>query len=66
MAVQLQRISDEEAANRHAAIHFARHSARLEGIALPPSLEIINQSFISGHIDDAEHVRRCLEAIDCA
>lgn len=66
MAVQLQRISDDDRANRRSAIDFARHNVRLEGISLIPTLEILNQAFINGQIDDAEHVRRCLEAIHCA
>lgn len=66
MAVQPARISDEESANRHMAINFARHSVRLEGITLIPALDTINLSFVKGDIDEAEHVRRCLEAIDCA
>lgn len=66
MEIQRQQISDEERASRLAAIEFARRSVRLEGIILHPALNALNQSFINGDIDDAEHVRRCLEAIDAA
>lgn len=63
MTTLLRRISDEERANRQAAIDFAQRSVRLEGIALPPALVALNQLFINGEIDDAEHAQACLEVI---
>ena len=66
MAIQPQQISDEERASRLAAIEFARRSVRLEGITLHPALTALNQAFINGEIDDTEHARRGLEAIDAA
>ncbi len=66
MTTQLQRISDEERASRQAAIDFAKRSVRLEGITLLPALAAINQLFINGEIDDAEHAQGCLAIIAAA
>ena len=57
-------IDAEERARRQAAIDFARGSVRFEGVILPPELEAINQRYIEGHIDSAEHSRLCLAFID--
>lgn len=57
-------IDNDEKTRRKEVIDFARGSVRFEGIVLDAVLEAINQRYIDGEIDMAEHTRLCLAHID--
>ena len=59
-------ISPEEKRRRQSVIDFARGSVRFEGIILNDDIEAINQRYINGEIEMAEHTRLCLARIDAA
>ena len=57
-------ISAEEKRRRQSVIDFARGSVRFEGIVLNDEIEAINQRYINGEIEMAEHTRLCLARIE--
>lgn len=48
-------ITQEEKKRREKIINFARGNVRYEGVILSPEIEILNQKYINGEIDKAEH-----------
>ncbi len=56
-------ISEQERQRRSEAIRKARNSVRLEGVVLDAEIEALNQRFIDGDIDKAEHTRLILEHV---
>ena len=48
-------IDAAERARRKASIDYARGSMRLEGFVLSAEVEALNQRYIDGDIDSAEH-----------
>lgn len=56
-------INEEERQQRSEAIRYARNSVRLEGVVLDAEIEALNQRFINGEIDKAEHTRLILEHV---
>lgn len=59
-------ISEQERQRRSEAIRKARNSVRLEGVVLDAEIEALNQRFIDGEIDKAEHTRLILVHVGLA
>lgn len=59
-------ISEQERQQRSEAIRKARNSVRLEGVVLDAEIEALNQRFIDGEIDKAEHTRLILAHVGLA
>ena len=59
-------ISEQERQRRSEAIRKARNSVRLEGVVLDAEIEALNQRFIDGEIDKAEHTRLILAHVGLA
>lgn len=53
-------ISLEEKQRRLEIINFARGNVRYEGVVLSNEIEAINQRYINGEIDKAEHSKLCI------
>ncbi len=53
-------ITQEEKNRRQKAIDFARGNVRYEGIILSDAVEKLNQRYINGEIDKAEHTELCI------
>lgn len=54
-------ISVTEKQKRVEAVQFAMGSVRLEGVVLPEEIMVLNQKFIDGEIDNAEHTRLLID-----
>lgn len=59
-------ITEMERQRRIEAIRQARNSVRLEGVVLDAEIEALNQRFIDGEIDKAEHTRLILAHVGLA
>ena len=53
-------ITEQEKNRRKDIINFARGNVRFEGIILSDKVEEINQKYINGEIDKAEHTELCI------
>lgn len=53
-------ITQEEKNKRQKVIDFARGNVRYEGVILSDAVEILNQRYVNGEIDKAEHTALCI------
>lgn len=53
-------ITEQEKNRRQQAIDFARGNVRFEGIILSDAVEKLNQRYINGEINKAEHTELCI------
>lgn len=53
-------ITEQEKNRRKEIINFARGNVRFEGVILSDKVEEINQKYINGDIDKAEHTELCI------